>query len=87
MIQHLQEFVPYDIALKLRKLGYSNQTQCYYNIYNKHIFFCENYLHSEAIWAPNYEQVLDWLRIVRKKEINPTKEAIIETINKISLEL
>ncbi len=87
MTPNLQEFVPYDIALKLNKLGYSNQTQGYYNIYNKHIFFSENILHSEAIWAPNYEQVLNWLRIVHKKNVEPTKEGIIEVINKISLKI
>lgn len=87
MTPQLKEFVPYDIALKLNKLGYSNQTQGYYNIYNKHIFFSENILHSEAIWAPTYEEVLDWFQTVHNMGIEPTEEGIIEAINKISLKI
>ena len=85
MIPHLQEFIPYDMALKLSELGYHNQIQGYYNIYNKHMFFSEHILHSEAIWAPSYEQVLNWLQVTHNKDVNPDKESIIEVISEISL--
>ena len=85
MIPHLQEFIPYDMALTLSELGYHNQTQGYYNIYNKHMFFSEHALHSEAILAPKYVQVLYWLQTVHNKDVNPDKESITEAINKISL--
>jgi hypothetical protein len=85
MIPHLQEFIPYDMALKLNKLGYHNQTLGYYNIYSKHMFFSEHTLHSEAIWAPSYEQVLYWLQTVHNKDVNPDKKSITESISKISL--
>ena len=85
MIPHLLELIPYDMALTLSEMGYHNQKQGYYNIYNKHMFFSEHTLHSEVIWAPKYEQVLEWLQIVHNKDVNPDKESITEAINKISL--
>lgn len=87
MTPQLKEFVPYNIALKLSRLGYNNKTQGYYNIYNKHMFFSKHVLHNEAIWAPTYEEVLDWFQTVHNIGIEPTEEGIIEAINKISLKI
>jgi hypothetical protein len=87
MMLDLQEFVTYDIALKLKKLGYSTPLTTYYNIYNKHVFFSNNGIHNEAIWAPNYKQTLDWLTIVFGLKIKPTKEYIIKAVNELSEKL
>ena len=84
MLTELQEYVPYSTALKLHTLGYTNEAHSYYNIYNKHIFFSNDTLHSEAIWAPTYEQVYYWLINELQLETKPNKEDIIESINKIS---
>lgn len=83
------EFVPVEIAKKLKEKGFQEECLCHYidvdlvyniesPIANNQLWFChnkyDNIWHRDNIDAPTIEQVLDWLR--KNKEIDLVIEPI-----------
>lgn len=54
--------VSFELALLLNKAGYGSPSVQYYNVYNKHAFTLKVSIHSEAVFAPTYQEVIDWLK-------------------------
>lgn len=75
--------VTYEIALKLKEFNYSTKGLAHYNIFNKEIFFHKPKVHSEAIFAPTYNEVVEWFKSVHNIEAKPTEESILDCFNKI----
>lgn len=76
-------YLPYEIALKLNKKGYNVSTHAYYNIYNKHIFIHSPTIHNEAIWAPTFDETINWFKKVHNIDVEPNVESIENALNKI----
>jgi hypothetical protein len=73
--------VSFSLAQALHKAGYTQPAQVYYNIYNKFLFMCQAELHSEAVWAPTYQEVADWLKRVHNLQIEPNEPSIYIALN------
>ena len=76
--------VPFHIASKLNVLGFNKPSQKYYNIYNKCVFEYHSILHPEAIWAPSYNEVVEWFAMNHNLKVEPNDNSIIEALNKVS---
>lgn len=57
----LNDTISFEVAELLHLAGYDGPKIKYYNILNKHQFIAEFYIHSEAIFAPTYSEVIKWL--------------------------
>ena len=74
-----EEFVTYEIALKLKELGFNEECFGYYHVnegYIKGYAFCysENSSNSDySILAPLWQQVIDWFREKYKLLIDSPK--------------
>ena len=74
-----KEFVTYEIALKLKELGFNEECLGYYHVnegYTKGYAFCysENSSNSDySILAPLWQQVIDWFREKYKLLIDSPK--------------
>ena len=61
-------FLPYEISIKLKKLGFDESCFCWYNFYAVDILEhgynrnSDGWLQGNHCSAPLYQQVLDWLR-------------------------
>lgn len=78
-----KNYVPYDLALKLKEKGYTGPSNAYYNIYNKHIFIHTPINHREAIWAPTFGEVIDWFKENHNLDVLANVESIESSLNKI----
>lgn len=78
-----KNYVPYDLALKLNKKGYTIPSNAYYNIYNKHIFIQNPKIHNEAIWAPTFGEVIDWFKENHNLDVLPNVDSIESALNNI----
>jgi hypothetical protein len=61
-----KQFVPYDLALKLKEKGFNEKCLGYYQnneLIITNITFYEIEKHNLGILAPLWQQVIDWLRI------------------------
>lgn len=79
-----RSFVPYEIALKLKELGFNVDCLGYYNP-NGHFLYklycADEYadlniddilkykVHYDCVYAPMYQQVIDWLREEHKIDV------------------
>lgn len=81
-----EDFVSYELAVKLKKKGFKKECLCYYigndlvyniesPIINNQLWFChnkyDNIWHRDNIDAPTISQVLKWLRKEKKIHIEP----------------
>jgi hypothetical protein len=57
------QFTSYEIALKLKKLGFDEECLCVYDSFNV------------LIGAPSYQQIIDWFRSVHKIHITITSQS------------
>jgi hypothetical protein len=64
-----EQFVTYDISLKLKELGFDEPCFGYFNISTKSFYFADNgeymlskNLPSIIVSAPLWQQVIDWLK-------------------------
>ena len=80
----MENFVPYELAVKLKEKGFKDNCIGYYDyagkfhynyksaISNKEIYFChrkyDNIWHRDLVAAPTISQVLKWLR--EEKELH-----------------
>ena len=78
-----KNYIPYDLALKLNKKGYTIPSNAYYNIYNKEIFIQSPTIHNEAVWAPTFGDAIDWFKENYDIDVQPNVESIEEALNKI----
>jgi len=81
----LNEIVPYELARILYQKGFSHRVRKHYNIYNKFTFDTEMSLHSEAIWAPTWDEVRIWLHDKFGITVRLTEEAIYQTVVELSI--
>ena len=58
---NLTDTISFEVAELLHLAGYTGPTMKYYNVLNKHLFIAKFYIHSEAIFAPTYSEVINWL--------------------------
>ena len=81
----MENFVPYELAVKLKEKGFKDNCIGYYDyagkfhynyksaISNKEIYFChrkyDNIWHRDLIDAPTISQVLKWLREEKKLHV------------------
>ena len=74
--------VSFELALLLNKAGYGSAPVQYYNVYNKHTFTLKANIHSEAVLAPTYQEVLDWLKVY---DLHPecTETAIYQAVKSV----
>ena len=71
-----KQFINYDLALKLKELGFDEECFAYYN--NNHLGVYQNedyYLSSDSppdnrIEAPLWQQAFDWIRINKNIQIH-----------------
>jgi len=75
--------LPHDLSLTLNKKGYTKPSNAYYNIYNQSIFYQTPKIHSEAIWAPTFGEVIDWFKETYNMDVFPTVDSIEVALNKI----
>ena len=82
VVVNMEDFVPYELAVKLKKKGFEDNCIGYYDyagefhynyesaISNKEIYFChskyDNIWHRDLVDAPTISQVLKWLREEKK---------------------
>ena len=77
----VEQFVTYEIALKLKELGFDEQCICRYNAYEvlKHTIsgtnpdmddYVSSNKYDDRLLAPLYQQVIDWFRDVYKIHIS-----------------
>jgi hypothetical protein len=78
-----KNYIPYDLALKLKEKGYNKPSNAYYNIYNKEIFTQTPTIHNEAIWAPTFGEVINWFKEYHNINVEPNYESIDNALNKI----
>ena len=57
----LNDTISFEVAELLHLAGYDGPIIKYYNILNKHQFTAKFYIHSEAVFAPTYSEVINWL--------------------------
>jgi hypothetical protein len=60
-----KEFVPYELALKLKELGFDEECFSYYDLNNKPNFFGSDNLmdtHCVQVNRPTYSQAFRWFR-------------------------
>jgi hypothetical protein len=60
-----KEFVPYELALKLKELGFDEECFSYYDLNNKPNFFGSDNLmdtHCVQVNRPTYSQTFRWFR-------------------------
>lgn len=81
-MKHL--FVPYEIALKLKELGFDEPCFCAYNNIEElsqldKLQGYSNALFDYVILAPLYQQVIDWFRIKHYIIITPDVDVIGNT--------
>ena len=55
-----KEFVPYELAVKLKKLGFDEECLSYY--FNKQLSFGSKTAYGEVVEAPLYQQAFRWFR-------------------------
>ena len=55
-----KEFVPYEQALELKKLGFDEECLSYY--FNKQLSFGSKTAYGEVVEAPLYQQAFRWFR-------------------------
>lgn len=81
-----EDFVPFELAKKLKEKGFKNNCIGYYDyagefhynyesdIANKEIYFChnryDNIWHRDLVDAPTISQVLKWLREEKKIHVS-----------------
>ena len=58
---NLTDTISFEVAELLHLAGYTGPTMKYYNVLNKHQFTAKFYIHSEAVFAPTYSEVINWL--------------------------
>jgi hypothetical protein len=78
-----KNYIPYDLALKLKERGYNKPSNAYYNIYNKEIFIQSPTIHNEAIWAPTFGEVIDWFKEYYDIDVEPNVKLIEDALNRI----
>jgi hypothetical protein len=71
-----QDIVSFEIATLLQEVPFITPTIKYYNIYNKQIFTTNLYIHSEAVHAPTYGEVIDWIKLYTNKDVELNEESI-----------
>ena len=79
----VDKYIPYDLAVKLHQKGFNRPVTAYYNIFNKHLFLKESSIHSEAVWAPTYEDVVMWFKEKYNLIVDPTIESIESNLIRI----
>ena len=55
-----KEFVPYELAVKLKALGFDEECLSYY--FNKQLSFGSKTAYGEVVEAPLYQQAFRWFR-------------------------
>ena len=55
-----KEFVPYELAVKLKELGFDEECLSYY--FNKQLSFGSKTSYGEVVEAPLYQQAFRWFR-------------------------
>ena len=55
-----KEFVPYELAVKLKKLGFDEECLSYY--FNKQLSFGSKTSYGEVVEAPLFQQAFRWFR-------------------------
>ena len=55
-----KEFVPYELAVKLKELGFDEECLSYY--FNKQLSFGSKTAYGEVVEAPLYQQAFRWFR-------------------------
>ena len=55
-----KEFVPYELAVKLKALGFDEECLSYY--FNKQLSFGSKTSYGEVVEAPLYQQAFRWFR-------------------------
>lgn len=55
-----KEFVPYELAVKLKELGFDEECLSYY--LNKQLSFVYKTFYGEVVEAPLYQQAFRWFR-------------------------
>ena len=79
----LDQIVPIQIATLLHSAGYRGPVIQYYNILNKHLFNSLVYIHTEAIFAPTYQEALTWLKS-KGVSVECNDAEMIEALNKLT---
>lgn len=94
----MEDFVPFEIAQKLKEKGFREKCLCYYidinlvyniesPVANNQLWFCHNKYddiwHRDNIDAPTISQVLKWLREEKKVYIGITYMPKIITKDKV----
>lgn len=80
-----KQFATYEIALKLKELGFNEECLGYYHVnegYTKGYAFCysENTRTSDcSVLAPLWQQVIDWLRDKHDIVIEITRQKYFDT--------
>lgn len=70
-----EQFVAYEIALKLKELGFNEECFGYYDssnylcIYQQEDYFLSSDSPNIQVDAPLWQQAIDWLRITKKIDI------------------
>jgi hypothetical protein len=57
-----KEFIPYELALELKQLGFDDE--CFALYWNASFldFNTQDYNHDYTVWAPLYQQAFGWFR-------------------------
>ena len=55
-----KEFIPYELAVKLKALGFDEECLSYY--FNKQLSFGSKTAYGEVVEAPLYQQAFRWFR-------------------------
>ena len=55
-----KEFIPYELAVKLKALGFDEECLSYY--FNKQLSFGSKTSYGEVVEAPLYQQAFRWFR-------------------------
>jgi hypothetical protein len=78
-----KNYIPYNLALKIKEKGYNKPSNAYYNIYNKEIFMQIPIIHNEVIWAPTFGETIDWFKERYNIDVEPNIISIENALNKI----
>jgi hypothetical protein len=79
----MNDYLPYDLSLKMKEKGYDGPTSAYYNIYNKKLFKTIPKIHNEAVWTLKIEEAVEWLWLTYDIEVEPNLDSIRTALNSI----